>query len=264
MLKTATDHVSVSGLTVSLDHISFEKVIEEAGVSRSSAYRIWQSRGDFVQELMCTLASPDWQEGLTVNNPAFAATMRHMLNCVDLLQTDQGRRFLAIEAARAGSRSEYSRRLNSAQWKTYVALTSTYMSLPDSPFRDRLKASLQATESRIQETLGNLYAASATFLGHRVRYPDITWSEVAAMCVRVMDGAVLRAICDPQLAERPFLAAPFGGKEQEWTPLTISYASTMFSFIEPDPDFTPLPKNELIATLEKLIKEAQPQIKLEA
>lgn len=41
VLQAAVAMVNRSGLTVSLEHISFEEVIHDAGVSRSAAYRRW-------------------------------------------------------------------------------------------------------------------------------------------------------------------------------------------------------------------------------
>jgi hypothetical protein len=39
MLRAATEMINRTGLTISLDHISFEDVIRDAGVARSTAYR---------------------------------------------------------------------------------------------------------------------------------------------------------------------------------------------------------------------------------
>ena len=55
MLQAAVAMVHRTGLTVSLDHISFEDVIRDADVSRSTAYRHWPYKdllfSDLVKEL---------------------------------------------------------------------------------------------------------------------------------------------------------------------------------------------------------------------
>ena len=56
MLHTATGLIDASGLTVSLDHISFEEVIQQAGVSRSAAYRRWPYKDLFFSDLLKELA----------------------------------------------------------------------------------------------------------------------------------------------------------------------------------------------------------------
>src|SRR5689334_2495490 len=60
MFDAARRMVYESGVQISLEELSFEEVIQAAGVSRSSAYRIWPYKGDFVQELLCHLAGPQW------------------------------------------------------------------------------------------------------------------------------------------------------------------------------------------------------------
>ena len=56
MLRAALAMVNRNGLTVSLEHISFEDVIREADVSRSSAYRRWPRKDLFFGNLVLELA----------------------------------------------------------------------------------------------------------------------------------------------------------------------------------------------------------------
>jgi len=61
-LRAAVAMVHHAGLTVSLDHISFEDVIRDADVSRSAAYRRWPYKdlfyGDLIEELAKEGAPP--------------------------------------------------------------------------------------------------------------------------------------------------------------------------------------------------------------
>src|ERR1700734_4348659 len=56
MLRAALAMVKRDGLTVSLDHISFEDVIRDADVSRSAVYRRWPYKDLFVSDLVKQLA----------------------------------------------------------------------------------------------------------------------------------------------------------------------------------------------------------------
>jgi AcrR family transcriptional regulator len=58
--------VNRTGLTVSLDHISLEQVIRDAGVSRSAAYRRWPYKDLFFSDLVKQLAkAPPWASSTT-------------------------------------------------------------------------------------------------------------------------------------------------------------------------------------------------------
>ena len=52
MLAAAVAMVHRTGLTVSLDHISFEDIIRDADVSRSAVYRRWPYKDLFFSELI--------------------------------------------------------------------------------------------------------------------------------------------------------------------------------------------------------------------
>ncbi len=56
MLAAAVDQVNAAGLTVSLDHLSFEAVIDAADVSRTAAYRRWPNKELFLTDLVRELA----------------------------------------------------------------------------------------------------------------------------------------------------------------------------------------------------------------
>jgi AcrR family transcriptional regulator len=57
MLRAAMAMVNRTGLTVSLDHISFEDVIRDADVSRSAVYRRWPFKDLFFSDLVKELAA---------------------------------------------------------------------------------------------------------------------------------------------------------------------------------------------------------------
>ena len=67
MLKVAADYIQQEGLTVSLEHLSYELIIQAAAVPRSAAYRLWRRKEDFFEELLQEVASHRW-DGTAVFN----------------------------------------------------------------------------------------------------------------------------------------------------------------------------------------------------
>src|SRR5689334_8435525 len=56
MMRAALEMTNRAGLSVSLDHISFEDVIRDADVARSTAYRHWPHKDLFFSDLIIELA----------------------------------------------------------------------------------------------------------------------------------------------------------------------------------------------------------------
>ncbi len=57
MLAAAVTMATAHGLTVSLDHIRLDEVIEAADVARTSAYRRWPYKDLVIADLLVELAS---------------------------------------------------------------------------------------------------------------------------------------------------------------------------------------------------------------
>ena len=140
MLQAALAMVNQAGLTVSLDHISFEDVIRDAGVSRSAVYRRWPYKDLFFSDLLRELARGSSPAIVTGNPEAIEAVRRTILDHLDWLETPAYRRALAAEVLRKGALNEFEIFRGSAEWRTYFALNATFLSLPDSDLRREVQA----------------------------------------------------------------------------------------------------------------------------
>ena len=60
MIRAGADIVREHGVLISLEEIAMDDVVRRAEVPRSSAYRIWPYKGDFVTDLLMEFAGPNW------------------------------------------------------------------------------------------------------------------------------------------------------------------------------------------------------------
>jgi AcrR family transcriptional regulator len=107
LLAAAVARVDRTGLTVSLDHISFEDVIRDAGVSRSSAYRRWPYKDLFFSDLLKELAKAA-SPGLAGDEGTLDLLRRVVLDHLDWLERPELRSRLVLELIRQAAPLDFA------------------------------------------------------------------------------------------------------------------------------------------------------------
>lgn len=237
MLEAAASMVNESGLTVSLDHLSFEDVIRDAHVSRSTVYRRWPYKDLFFSDLLKDLARAATPAAVSSADVAVPRIARLVLDNVDLLRTPEGRQDLLLELMRVGSEPEFETMLGSREWRTYLALHATFLSVADDQLRDELRSSLAAAEADFTRRIAASWRLLGDLLGYRLRPEvDATFETFASLASANLRGQVIMALASPDVATRRIRARPFGAsRSADWTPSAISIASLASAFFEPDP-----------------------------
>jgi AcrR family transcriptional regulator len=249
MLAAAEAMVNQAGLTVSLEHLRLEDVIREAGVARSAVYRRWPYKDLFFSDLLRALAkggSPA-DFGSEVSQRAI---VRAVLERIDLLATEEGRRAVFAEALRANRDFELVR--ESSTWRTYLALHATFLSLDDGPLRTDVQAALAETERGFVERIAASHRLLADLLGFRIR-PEMgaDFEQLAMLLNATFRGLLLMAPTVPEIGES-LRAQPFGAAEaSDWSHAAIAVGAVETAFLEPDPgvDWTRARINEVAEAL---------------
>ena len=140
MLRAAVAMVHHAGLTVSLDHISFEDVIRDADVSRSIAHHAGRTE-PFSSDLIEALAEGRVLQGRARGVRADPTGRQRFPGELD---TPGQRHELLTELFRRLALLDFQALADSPEWQTYIALQAA---LTPSPSRGvRVRAALAASE----------------------------------------------------------------------------------------------------------------------
>lgn len=235
MLRSAVAMVHRTGLTVSLEHISFEDVIRDADVSRSSVYRRWPYKDLFFSDLVKELAkdaTPAIADGEVELIKRIVAAHPGWLGPPEL------RRSLLAELFRQLALFDFQALYGSADWRTYIALHATFMSLTDGGLRDQVQAALAQSERGRIARISEAWKHLAGLFGYRLRPGlDATFETVATLIDATMRGLVIMALPMPDIAEHRLQASPFGAAGvDDWSLPAVGLAAIATTFLEPDPE----------------------------
>ncbi len=235
MLAAAIVMVNRAGLSVSLEHISFEDVIRIADVSRSSAYRRWPYKDLFFSDVVRQLAKTATPSIVT----AETQTIRHVVvGHLDWLATPELRHGLVVELVRQLALLDFQALCASPQWRTYIGLHATLMSLEDDELRDQVRSGLADSERAHVARVARAWEYALGLLGYRLR-PEIrtTFASMAVLLDAAMRGLVIMAMSMPELASERTTARPFGAANpDDWSLPAVGLGSMVLSLLEPDPE----------------------------
>jgi len=267
MLDAGRDLALDVGAALTIEHLRLEEVIQRARVPRSSVYRLWAYREEYIDDLLCYLAGEgSWFSDRPLLAPeTFSVVRQTVADNRQLLATPEGRRAILLEVVRLTTMRNYDALTESTTWRLHMALVATLGSTRSGEARKRIAAALEDAQKRSRETMIALLSYLMDVLGLRLRDPGYTLDHVQLAGGLLIQSLALRNVqvqaalgesaeggqaapSVPQEAKevRALLNSPvpgpgLGGEPAEWTLVARAYLGVLDTFVELDPDFVPPP-----------------------
>jgi AcrR family transcriptional regulator len=176
MLDAGRELALEAGAALTIEHLRLEQVIQRAGVPRSSAYRAWPYKEDYIDDLLSYLAGAGgWFSGRPVLAPeTFRAVKQVLADNSALLASPEGRRALLLEVVRVTSAANYHMLSDSGPWRLHMALVATLGSTRSGAARTKIAAALEDAQATSRDSLVAMFGFLATRIGLRMRDPART------------------------------------------------------------------------------------------
>ena len=224
------------GISLRLDELTLEMVGAKAGVSRATVYRTWPNRDEFETDLLCDLAGPNGAGAGAFDQETINIATRMVAENLDDLATPESRRNLMREVVREAAAESFRAATTSVDWRGYVALSATVMTMSSGTRRDRVTQALQAAEAMFLDKMATFYEDMGLILGLRIREGVGTYRHVAAAGAAVVEGLSIRHLLNPDLVDHPLIVEGTRGPE-EWSLAAYSFFGVIEQFTEPDPTY---------------------------
>jgi hypothetical protein len=256
MLEAGRELAIEAGAALTIEHLRVEEVIQRARVPRSSAYRMWPYREEYIDDLLCYLAGAgNWFIDRPVFDPETFTVLKQIVeDNRELTGSPEGRRALLREIVRLTVAQNYGALTESGTWRLHMALSATLGSTRSGEARQKIAAALEESQRVSRDSLVAVFWFLAAELGLRMRDPAATIEHmqlaggllvqsVALRNVQVRaaadgDDAGEAALVDT-LLNVPLPGPGLHGQPAEWTLAAFAYMGVVDAFIELDPDFTP-------------------------
>jgi hypothetical protein len=269
MLDAGRDLALDAGAALTIEHLLLEEVIQRARVPRSSVYRLWPHREDYIDDLFCHLAGAgSWFNDHSVLDPETFTMVKQVLDENQALMAGpEGRLALLREVVRITAVRNYESLTSSAPWRLHMALVATLGSTRSGAARKRIAAALEDAQRVTRESMVAMLGYLLGQLGMRLRDPAYSLDHVQLagglliMALAMRNVQVQTAIGEPgdqdgetsqgslgtmagaahvnELLNAPVPGPGLDGQPVPWSLAGLAYLGQIEAFIEPDPDFVP-------------------------
>ncbi|GGF18946.1 hypothetical protein [Williamsia phyllosphaerae] len=201
IIKAAVDAVHDAGLEVGLTQQGFEDTIRAARVSRSTAYRRWDSKKEFTRDLILELARTSWIRSAVLSDESVDAAFNLVATRKNELESEEGRLDLLRDSVMVGVDRDIRRISDSVEWRSYVSFTSLLYSSDEQVSREALDE-LEDNESVVLGRISVFVSFVFQTFGIRLRKEyEGNYRLIPAIMSSMIEGFTLRLAHTSDLRE---------------------------------------------------------------
>ncbi|WP_139256870.1 TetR/AcrR family transcriptional regulator [Herbiconiux ginsengi] len=262
VLDAALERVEGIGLTIGFEHLVMDDLIREAGVPRSSTYRLWDSKEAFVSDLLIEIASETSNK--LADDETLEISERILFDNLELLTEETDRRRVMYEVIRVALEHNYRAVIASVPWQSYVGLSATLLSNLESSAREEIERALRAGSDAFIDRMAEFHKWFSTILGYRIRAEwNGDYRPYAVVISAVVEGLGLRHLGNPGVVDASYRGpATITSDDPEWALPAIALVAILERFLEQDPDFDAEANVEMLRRM-KAAREAAAEASVE-
>ncbi|GAA2239536.1 TetR/AcrR family transcriptional regulator [Herbiconiux moechotypicola] len=237
VLDVALERVQGVGLTIGFEHIVMDDLIREAGVPRSSTYRLWDSKESFIADLLVEIATE--VSTRLADDETLEISERILFDNIESLASGEERERVMYEVIRVALEHNFRAVIASRPWQSYVGLTATLLSDLDAYPRSEIDEALRSGSDAFIERMAEFHKWFSTILGYRMR---AEWNDdyrpYAVVISSVVEGLGLRHLGNPGVVDAVYRGpATIEGDDPDWKLPAIALVAILERFLEHDPDY---------------------------
>lgn len=234
LFEVARSALRERGVTSGLAAVTLDGAIQDAGVPRGSAYRMWHHddlspqdafRREVTLDLLRTLPT---STGLPTTEQAYDDVMGQLGARADKNDPESMRAVL-IELMRVLCSHNFELLDGNHDWQVYCALRSAAMTRYGSD--PEVDAAIRYGEERVIDNYAQLYERIATYFEHTIR-PGLTFNEFSAAAYAMNEGLANRSATNFRRREIRLPSGP-DGREQPWTLMSVGFHALVDYFFVP-------------------------------
>jgi AcrR family transcriptional regulator len=230
VLDRAIGIIDREGVRMSVSHLRLEDLIRDAGVPRSTVYRVWPSRQDFYDELIAAVPNRTLSGRLDKN--ALETGDSYVHRRAPELATAEGRHAVQLEAIAIAVQANYDNTFASVPWRNFIAVAASIDSHEDPTTRSAIEKALRSRQLHFIDNMAKYYEHVFLELGQRLR-PSVgaDFRQFASVLAAYIEGLCVARLVVPELVTGPIRA---GGPELH-NLAVVGFTALYEAFSEPLP-----------------------------